>query len=366
MFDNRSTKIDYQRIDTLLFVGCYQRRLPVSITRMIENAYDWEHLPHVHESSFQAIELVNEGDWGWQAITTQPDSRRQYIELLLDKDQCYWATTILSGGAKGFEIHTQATQVANREIDIRVNFYLPKPFSKVLTFLNIGQRFLPFALYKQVASKLGVARLKRGDTAQASILKTLQSQYSVLYDEDELLMIGRQEAIDRRKSAKIVGPSKLKALSSPEVLDSAEVLPNCAEALPNDAEALPNDAEALPHCAEALPHCAEALCLGTEDELKQQLPKLVEFGKSRYVLNRWQHQWVIYAADCPHLLGPLQDAIIDQAGIITCPWHGYRFNVLTGQNCSSDKANLQRPPIVSLDGNELMLKEPLIKYKRSL
>ncbi|MGK0439526.1 MAG: hypothetical protein ACJATK_002486, partial [Paracoccaceae bacterium] len=129
MFDNRSTKIDYQRIDTLLFVGCYQRRLPVSITRMIENAYDWEHLPHVHESSFQAIELVNEGDWGWQAITTQPDSRRQYIELLLDKDECYWATTILSGGAKGFEIHTQATQVANREIDIRVNFYLPKPFS---------------------------------------------------------------------------------------------------------------------------------------------------------------------------------------------------------------------------------------------
>jgi nitrite reductase/ring-hydroxylating ferredoxin subunit len=338
MFDNRSTKIDYQRIDTLLFVGCYKRRLPVSITRMIENAYDWEHLPHVHESSFQAIELVNEGDWGWQAITTQPDSRRQYIELLLDKDQCYWATTILSGGAKGFEIHTQATQVANREIDISVNFYLPKPFSKVLTFLNIGQRFLPFSLYKQVASKLGVARLKRGDTAQASILKTLQSQYSVLYDEDELLMIGRQEAIDRRKSAKIVGPSKLKVLSSPEVLDSAE-------ALPNDAE---------------------ALSLGTEDELKQQLPKLVEFGKSRYVLNRWQHQWVIYAADCPHLLGPLQDAIIDQAGIITCPWHGYRFNVLTGQNCSSDKANLQPPPIVSLDGNELMLKEPLIKYKRSL
>ena len=75
MFDKRNTKINYQRRDTLAFICCYQRHLPVIITRMMENAYDWEYLPHVHESSFHAIELVNEGDWGWQAITTQPNSR---------------------------------------------------------------------------------------------------------------------------------------------------------------------------------------------------------------------------------------------------------------------------------------------------
>ena len=35
-------------------VGSYRRRLPVSLVRMYENALDWEHLPHLHESSFSA------------------------------------------------------------------------------------------------------------------------------------------------------------------------------------------------------------------------------------------------------------------------------------------------------------------------
>ena len=321
MFANRSTEIDYQGIDTLIFIGCYQRRLPVSLARMMENAYDWEHLPHVHESSFQAIELVSQGDWGWQAIVTLPSHQQQHLELLVDKSKNYWATTVLSGAAKGVEIHTQANHVADREVDISVNFYLPKSFAKVLMFLNIAGRALPFTLYKTVARKLGITRIARGDTTQTSILITLQAQYSVLYDEDELLMSGRQEALDRRRSAQAGAPSKLEAGSSAESGSSAE-----------------------------------ALSLGTQTELKRHLPKLVEFGRHRYVLNRWQDQWVIYAADCAHLLGPLQGAEIDPAGIITCPWHGYRFSVLTGENCSSDKKNLRRPPIISVVDDELILK----------
>ena len=34
-------------------VGTYRRVLPVSLVRMYENTLDWEHLPHVHESSFE-------------------------------------------------------------------------------------------------------------------------------------------------------------------------------------------------------------------------------------------------------------------------------------------------------------------------
>ena len=48
-------------------VGTYQRRLPVSLERMYENALDWAHLPHVHRSSFSDIQLISSGGWGWRA-----------------------------------------------------------------------------------------------------------------------------------------------------------------------------------------------------------------------------------------------------------------------------------------------------------
>lgn len=313
MFDHRSNEIDYKRLDSLVFIGCYQRRLPVSISRMIENAYDWEHLPYVHQSTFQDIELVSDGDWGWQAITTQPDARRQHIELLVDKLKSYWATTVLSGDAKGFEIHTQATRVADNEIDIMVNFYLPQSFGKVLFFLNLCKRVMPFVLYRKIANKMGIARVKAGDTAKVSILKTLQSQYSVLYDEDEMLMTGRQQAIDRRKN-QLSKESAETALST------------------------------------------KALSLGNVADLNKQLPKVFQFDKHRFVLNQWNGDWVIYGADCPHLLGPLKDATIDHQGKISCPWHGYRFDVLTGRNCSNDKAGLPHPPVASVVDGELIVK----------
>jgi len=38
-----------------------------------------------------------------------------------------------------------------------------------------------------------------------------------------------------------------------------------------------------------------------------------------------------FSTTCPHLGGPLDDAAVDAAGIVTCPWHGHRFDVRTGR-----------------------------------
>jgi hypothetical protein len=35
---------------------------------------------------------------------------------------------------------------------------------------------------------------------------------------------------------------------------------------------------------------------------------------------------------CPHLGGPLDDVPVDEQGCVTCPWHGYRFDVRTGRS----------------------------------
>lgn len=48
-------------------------------------------------------------------------------------------------------------------------------------------------------------------------------------------------------------------------------------------------------------------------------------------------------AECPHLGGPLGDALSDE-GIATCPWHGYRFDVATGRSADGRRLHL-RPAI---------------------
>ena len=38
-----------------------------------------------------------------------------------------------------------------------------------------------------------------------------------------------------------------------------------------------------------------------------------------------------FSTVCAHLGGPLDEAEVDAGGIVTCPWHGHRFDVRTGR-----------------------------------
>lgn len=158
--------------DNLHHLGSYRRALPHNtLPRMMENAYDWEHLPFVHPGSFASIELVDEGAWGWRAEVTLPAAAgggEQLIELRVDAPNHYWATTVLEGTGEGVQIHTQASDLAPDEggggIEVDVRFYLPQA--------------------------------PETDEQSAMILGYLQAQYATLYDEDEALMSGRQAALD--------------------------------------------------------------------------------------------------------------------------------------------------------------------------
>src|SRR4051812_33009138 len=50
----------------------------------------------------------------------------------------------------------------------------------------------------------------------------------------------------------------------------------------------------------------------------------------------------VFALDgiCPHAGGPLANGRV-QNQIVTCPWHGWQFNVTTGRHCLN--ANLSQP-----------------------
>ena len=81
-----------------------------------------------------------------------------------------------------------------------------------------------------------------------------------------------------------------------------------------------------------------SLFLGDEAEIRQQLPLAFEFGPGRFRLVDIAGTLLAHGDTCPHWLGPLHGAP-DAGGVITCPWHGYRFAVATG--CSADGHGLQ-------------------------
>lgn len=84
-----------------------------------------------------------------------------------------------------------------------------------------------------------------------------------------------------------------------------------------------------------------SLFLGDEAEIRQQLPLAFDFGPGRFRLVDVAGTLMAHSESCPHWLGPLHGAP-DALGVITCPWHGYRFSVVTG--CSADGRDLHLAP----------------------
>ena len=145
-------------------VGTYHRPLAASLERMFENAVDWEHLPHLHASSFTSISCREDGPWGFRAeVGLQPTGDVILLELLLDRDRGQWVSRTVEGPGAGTEIWTQATATGERSCTVDVEFHVP-----------------------------GV-RPERAERIGAGYAEL----YARLYDEDESMMVGRQAYLDR-------------------------------------------------------------------------------------------------------------------------------------------------------------------------
>lgn len=96
------------------------------------------------------------------------------------------------------------------------------------------------------------------------------------------------------------------------------------------------------------------LNLGSIDDLRATLPRLVTFGGERFRLIELEGQLIAHAATCPHWLGPLGDGpVVD--GCIRCPWHGYGFDVRTGASSDGRGLALAPAPRVSVEQGEVIL-----------
>ncbi len=66
-------------------------------------------------------------------------------------------------------------------------------------------------------------------------------------------------------------------------------------------------------------------------EIVKNQGKVVEVASNQIALFNVEGAFHAIANTCPHRGGPLGEG--DLAGpVVTCPWHGWQFNVTTGQS----------------------------------
>jgi nitrite reductase (NADH) small subunit len=65
-----------------------------------------------------------------------------------------------------------------------------------------------------------------------------------------------------------------------------------------------------------------------------------------------------YALDgiCPHAGGPLGEGVLEGC-IVTCPWHGWQFDVTTGRHCLNARLQQKTFP-VRQQGDDLQVELP--------
>ena len=96
------------------------------------------------------------------------------------------------------------------------------------------------------------------------------------------------------------------------------------------------------------------LDLGPLEELRARLPICVELRGRRFVIREVDGDLIAHAARCPHLLGPLELGEVED-GVVTCPWHGYRFDVRSGRSRDARRLRLDRAPEVSVATSRVLL-----------
>lgn len=80
---------------------------------------------------------------------------------------------------------------------------------------------------------------------------------------------------------------------------------------------------------------------------------IFDFGPGRFRLVEVDGVFIAHSTACPHWLGPLGDAAIVD-GCVTCPWHGYRFDVATGRSADGRSLRLAPAPRIAVEDGRVI------------
>jgi nitrite reductase/ring-hydroxylating ferredoxin subunit len=92
----------------------------------------------------------------------------------------------------------------------------------------------------------------------------------------------------------------------------------------------------------------EPIELGTLEEIRRKLPMIVDCAGRKFRIVEVEGELVVHSTVCPHRLGPLNDVGVEGA-TIECPWHGYRFDIRTGECVNGARLSLAPAPRVHIE-----------------
>jgi nitrite reductase/ring-hydroxylating ferredoxin subunit len=98
---------------------------------------------------------------------------------------------------------------------------------------------------------------------------------------------------------------------------------------------------------------AEFVKVATADELSPGQCKTVQAQNTYIALFNVDGTFHAIDDTCPHQGGPLGEGFLDGC-VVTCPWHGWRFDVTTGVSPVISAISVKRYE-VKVEGNDVLV-----------
>lgn len=96
--------------------------------------------------------------------------------------------------------------------------------------------------------------------------------------------------------------------------------------------------------------------VGRTGEVPAGEGRVVDAGGKSLALFNVGGVYYVLDNDCPHRGGPLGDGDLDGA-VIACPWHGWRWDVITGANANNPAVRVPCFP-VTVEQGEIFVELP--------
>ena len=101
---------------------------------------------------------------------------------------------------------------------------------------------------------------------------------------------------------------------------------------------------------------AEFVKVATTDELQSGEVKAVRVGDARVCLANVDGNYFAVDDTCPHVGGSLGEGFLHE-GRVTCPWHGWSFDVTSGACATVPGAKVSCFP-VRVEGEDILVEAP--------
>lgn len=109
----------------MLEVGELVRDLGASAAMAVEDELDWEHLPHVHASTFRAARIICADRNGWKADVELVDGTPMRMEVTIDPDRLGYTNSTFFGDFENGRAVARLTETGPDSCRMHLRFFVP-------------------------------------------------------------------------------------------------------------------------------------------------------------------------------------------------------------------------------------------------